>query len=263
MAVLERPSYECGRSRRWARSSSVPGVQGRWEYMRPAVEALAEHFRVITFLALPRTRQARCDPRGKISTLRRSGRGGAERPRPVVGDHLRRFVWRIDRLEIRRAASGADLEAGPGLDPGPGWRLNGGTRFYARLPALRSGVSGRDAVAPARRTAAAIPTRRRGGRFRARAAAHARGSAAVAVPAGGSRPPYRSHGCRRRMPPDQRPDTGCHGEAALDHVVSPRRDVGLRDARSRARGPSSSRVRASGRGDEPRPLSCRRNFAVP
>lgn len=27
----------------------VPGVQGRWEYMRPAVDALAEHFRVLTF----------------------------------------------------------------------------------------------------------------------------------------------------------------------------------------------------------------------
>ncbi|HEY3382792.1 MAG TPA: alpha/beta hydrolase [Vicinamibacterales bacterium] len=27
----------------------VPGVQGRWEWMRPAVDALARHFRVITF----------------------------------------------------------------------------------------------------------------------------------------------------------------------------------------------------------------------
>jgi pimeloyl-ACP methyl ester carboxylesterase len=27
----------------------IPGIQGRWEYMRPAVEALAEHFRVLTF----------------------------------------------------------------------------------------------------------------------------------------------------------------------------------------------------------------------
>lgn len=27
----------------------VPGVQGRWEYMRPAVDALAQYFRVITF----------------------------------------------------------------------------------------------------------------------------------------------------------------------------------------------------------------------
>jgi pimeloyl-ACP methyl ester carboxylesterase len=27
----------------------IPGIQGRWEYMRPAVEALSETFRVITF----------------------------------------------------------------------------------------------------------------------------------------------------------------------------------------------------------------------
>jgi pimeloyl-ACP methyl ester carboxylesterase len=27
----------------------VPGLQGRWEYARPTVEALAEHFRVLTF----------------------------------------------------------------------------------------------------------------------------------------------------------------------------------------------------------------------
>lgn len=27
----------------------VPGIQGRWEYMRPAVDALSAHFRVLTF----------------------------------------------------------------------------------------------------------------------------------------------------------------------------------------------------------------------
>ena len=27
----------------------VPGLQGRWEWMRPAVDALAQHFRVLTF----------------------------------------------------------------------------------------------------------------------------------------------------------------------------------------------------------------------
>ena len=27
----------------------IPGMQGRWEWMRPTVEALAQHFRVLTF----------------------------------------------------------------------------------------------------------------------------------------------------------------------------------------------------------------------
>ena len=27
----------------------IPGIQGRWEYMRPAVDALSDYFRVITF----------------------------------------------------------------------------------------------------------------------------------------------------------------------------------------------------------------------
>ncbi len=27
----------------------VPGIQGRWEYLRPAIDALSRHFRVITF----------------------------------------------------------------------------------------------------------------------------------------------------------------------------------------------------------------------
>jgi pimeloyl-ACP methyl ester carboxylesterase len=33
----------------------VPGIQGRWEYVRPAVDALSESFRVITFSLRPST----------------------------------------------------------------------------------------------------------------------------------------------------------------------------------------------------------------
>lgn len=41
----------------------VPGIQGRWEYLRPAVEALAGSFRVITFaLAGERKSRRRFDP---------------------------------------------------------------------------------------------------------------------------------------------------------------------------------------------------------
>ena len=41
----------------------IPGVQGRWEWMRPTVDALAKHHRVITFsLCDERTSPFPCDP---------------------------------------------------------------------------------------------------------------------------------------------------------------------------------------------------------
>ncbi len=41
----------------------IPGLQGRWEWMRPTVDALAKHHRVITFsLCDERTSQFPCDP---------------------------------------------------------------------------------------------------------------------------------------------------------------------------------------------------------
>lgn len=41
----------------------IPGLQGRWEWMRPTVEALAKHHRVITFsLCDERTSPFPCDP---------------------------------------------------------------------------------------------------------------------------------------------------------------------------------------------------------
>src|SRR5689334_22574578 len=41
----------------------IPGLQGRWEWMRPAVDALAKHHRVVTFsLCDERTSPFPCDP---------------------------------------------------------------------------------------------------------------------------------------------------------------------------------------------------------
>ena len=41
----------------------IPGLQGRWEWMRPTVDALAEHHRVLTFsLCDERSSQFPCDP---------------------------------------------------------------------------------------------------------------------------------------------------------------------------------------------------------
>ncbi len=36
----------------------IPGIQGRWEWMRPAVAALARHFQVITFSLVEKGRPA-------------------------------------------------------------------------------------------------------------------------------------------------------------------------------------------------------------
>ena len=42
----------------------IPGLQGRWEWMRPTVDALAKHHRVITFsLCDERTSPFPCDPK--------------------------------------------------------------------------------------------------------------------------------------------------------------------------------------------------------
>ena len=41
----------------------IPGLQGRWEWMRPTVDELAKHYRVITFsLCDERTSRFPCDP---------------------------------------------------------------------------------------------------------------------------------------------------------------------------------------------------------
>jgi pimeloyl-ACP methyl ester carboxylesterase len=41
----------------------IPGLQGRWEWMQPAVEALARHYQVITFSLCDERRSGyRCDP---------------------------------------------------------------------------------------------------------------------------------------------------------------------------------------------------------
>ena len=38
----------------------VPGIQGRWEWMRPAVDALARRLRVLTFTLAGERTSAEC-----------------------------------------------------------------------------------------------------------------------------------------------------------------------------------------------------------
>ena len=107
----------------------VPGIQGRWEWMQPSVEALARDYRVITaslpgepgvgmsFGADSRFRRVRPVPRRSARCL---GRG--ER------DHLRRVIWRAHRSSVcgdaQRSRPRVDscIDAGASLEdePDPG-----------------------------------------------------------------------------------------------------------------------------------------------
>jgi pimeloyl-ACP methyl ester carboxylesterase len=104
----------------------IPGIQGRWEYMRPAVDALSRVFRVITF------------------SLNADG----------LDDHVRVVQAALDEKRISRAVicgvsfGGVVAARFAALHPdrtsalvlasvpGPGWRLAARHRLYARLPWL-------------------------------------------------------------------------------------------------------------------------------
>ena len=113
----------------------VPGIQGRWEYMRPAVAALSAHFRVLTF---------------SLSGERHSGRHY---------DSARGFDDFADQLEAVLDARGISSAIVCGVSfgglialrfaarrpdrtlalvlastPGPGWHLRRRHDVYTRLP---------------------------------------------------------------------------------------------------------------------------------
>jgi pimeloyl-ACP methyl ester carboxylesterase len=113
----------------------VPGIQGRWEYMRPAVDALAAHFRVLTF---------------SLSGERQSGR----RYDPARGfdDFVEQVEAVLDAcglasavvcgvsfgglIALRFAARRPNRTRALVLvsTPGPGWHLRRHHDVYVRLP---------------------------------------------------------------------------------------------------------------------------------
>ena len=115
----------------------IPGIQGRWEYLEPAIDALAESFRVLTF---PLSGEQGCEA-AVDSTI---GMDNDMHQAEVV----------LDRLGIRRATiCGISFGGLPAIrfaamhpertsalvlvsTPGPGWRLRPRHRFYARWPRL-------------------------------------------------------------------------------------------------------------------------------
>ena len=115
----------------------IPGIQGRWEYARPAIDALSSSFRVLTFSLCGEAGSDRHDDPGL----------GFENDARLVLAALDR--QRIERATIcgisfgglpavRFAATHADRSAALVLvsTPGPQWRLRTRHEVYARMPWL-------------------------------------------------------------------------------------------------------------------------------
>lgn len=109
----------------------LPGIQGRWEYARPTVDALAAHFRVVTFSLAGRSRNR--DIFGAT----------VDQLASVLDSH------RIDRailcgisyggLVATRFAAQHPERAGALImasTPGPAWHLRPRHHLYARWPLL-------------------------------------------------------------------------------------------------------------------------------
>ena len=115
----------------------IPGIQGRWEYIRPAVDALSSAFHVVTFPL--------CDePSAGFAFDSSRGFGCYVEQVRAVLDHCRverAIVCGISfggLVALRFAAVHADRTCGLVLasTPGPGWHLRGRHELYARLPFL-------------------------------------------------------------------------------------------------------------------------------
>jgi 3-oxoadipate enol-lactonase len=113
----------------------IPGIQGRWEYTRPAVDALSRFFRVLTFpLCGERGSGLTVDPARGLddyadqvaAALAVKGLSRAA----ICGVSFGGLVA-IRFAATRAASTGALILAST---PGPGWQLRPRHRVYARLP---------------------------------------------------------------------------------------------------------------------------------
>jgi 3-oxoadipate enol-lactonase len=115
----------------------VPGLQGRWEYMAPAIDALAQSNRVITFpLCDEPSAEAPFDPRGGFASY-------AAQIEDVLDlkDIDRAVICGISfggLIALRFAAECPSRVSALVLasTPGPSFRLKRRHRLYARLPWL-------------------------------------------------------------------------------------------------------------------------------
>jgi 3-oxoadipate enol-lactonase len=144
----------------------VPGVQGRWEYFAPAVEALAGSFRVLTFSLCGELRSPRIDPARGIDNFADQILDALDSrgiPKAVIcgisfgGVAALRFA-----AEHPERTSALILAS----TPGPGWQLKKRHLMYARFPWLFAPVFVAETPRRLRREIArAIPGRRARMRF--------------------------------------------------------------------------------------------------
>jgi len=113
----------------------VPGVQGRWEYSRALVDALATHYRVITF-SLCDERHGRDDAESPVDVfahqVERALDNAHVQGAPVVGVSFGGLVaLRFAATRPERTRALVMISA-----PGPQWHLRPRHDMYARLPWL-------------------------------------------------------------------------------------------------------------------------------
>jgi pimeloyl-ACP methyl ester carboxylesterase len=102
----------------------IPGIQGRWEYMRGTVDALSAHFRVLTFSLRGNTVE---DYTGQVSRI-------------LDEHHLDRAVvcgvsfGGLVALRFAAAFPERTIALVMVSTPAPGWHLRPRHKLYARLP---------------------------------------------------------------------------------------------------------------------------------
>jgi 3-oxoadipate enol-lactonase len=115
----------------------IPGIQGRWEYLRPAIDALATSFRTLTF---PLCGEPGCDaPRDPALGMDNDARQiAAVLDRSGVGRAIVCGISFGGLPAIRFAAVAPERTAALILAsvPGPHWQLRPRHRIYARAPWL-------------------------------------------------------------------------------------------------------------------------------
>jgi pimeloyl-ACP methyl ester carboxylesterase len=117
----------------------VPGIQGRWEWMKPAVDALARRCRVITFsLADERSARAPFDETGGIGSyvdqIREALDARGVTRAAICGVSYGGLV--ASTFAARHPAQTASLVLVSALPPG--WKPNARVRFYLHAPRLLS-----------------------------------------------------------------------------------------------------------------------------